>query len=398
METTSDRFDEPAFYLADPHATYRRLRDEDPVHWYEEGQFWVLTKYEDIKYVSTHPLQFSSSRIAILSGLVQKRNGKEPGIEQGGAVMFMDPPEHGPYRKIVSDHFRPREVAGLEDHVRAVISDIVDELPEGEFDLIERLAEPVPVFVFSRLLGVPAEDWHRIVHWATVITNLGTGQGTEEDSNIVTDEVGPYLWALLNERRTKPENDLLTMLTRAKFNGRLLNEVEIIGWATTLLAAGSETTQSLIAGIGDVLDRFPDQTDQFYADTALAAGLVEETMRWWTPVMSMARQAVVDVTLRDKVIRAGDGVLLLYSSANRDEERWGADADEFRIRRPDAAGNLGFGIGEHFCVGVHLARREARVLLEELAARGRRLQVVGDPVPRQSALMHTYDHLPVHLI
>jgi cytochrome P450 len=126
--------------------------------------------------------------------------------------------------------------------------------------------------------------------------------------------------------------------------------------------------------------------------------VVEETMRWWTPVMSMARQAVVDVPLRDKVIRKGDGVLLLYPSANRDEERWGDDADEFRISRPDASGNLGFGIGEHFCVGVHLARREARVLLEELAARGRRLQVVGDPVLRPSPLIHTYDHLPVELV
>ena len=121
-------------------------------------------------------------------------------------------------------------------------------------------------------------------------------------------------------------------------------------------------------------------------------------MRWWTPVMSMAREATQDIPLRDKVIRKGDGVLLLYSSANRDEERWGDDAEDFRVDRPDASGQLGFGIGEHFCMGAHLARREARILLEELAARGRRLDRVGEGELRSSTLIHTYDRFPVELV
>ena len=400
MSLIAERFDDAAFYLGDPHATYRRLRAEDPVHWYEEGQFWVITKYDDIKYVSTHPRLFSSRRIAILSGLVQQRKGLLPEADDAGipAVMFMDPPKHGPYRKIVSHRFTPKVVGSLDDHVREVIHELVVALPDGEFDFIEEVAEPLPVFVFSKLLGIPADDWHQVVEWATIITNLGSGAGTDEDMDIVHNVVGPYLWNLVTERRVHPTGDLLSMLTTAEFDGRPLDEVEIIGYATTLLAAGSETTQSLIGGLGHVLTRLGEPSDAFFADLELGAAMVEETMRWWTPVMSMAREASVDVPLRDKVIRKGDGVLLLYSSANRDEERWGDDAEEFRLGRPDIAGQLGFGIGEHFCVGAHLARREGRILLEELAARARGVEPVGEGSLRNSLLIHTYDRLPVRLV
>jgi cytochrome P450 len=401
MDTIAARFDTPAFYLGDPHSTYRRLRADDPVHWYEEGQFWVITKYDDIKFISTHPRLFSSRRIAILSGLVAQRNGELGHDHEGGdlpAVMFMDPPEHGPYRQVVSHRFTPKMVTALDSHVREVIHDLVANLPDGEFDLVERLAEPIPVFVFSRLLGIPPTDWRRVVEWSTIIANLGSGAGTDEDRDIVMNELGPYLWELVCERRKQPTDDLLSMLATAEFQGRPLTDPEIIGYANVLLAAGSETTQSLIGGLGHVLTTFQDEATRLFADPALASNMVEETMRWWTPVMSMAREATEDIPLRDKVIRKGQGVLLLYPSGNRDEERWGEDADEFRIDRARASAQLGFGIGEHFCMGAHLARREARILLEELAARGRRLDPMGKGEPRASALVHTYDRLPVELV
>jgi cytochrome P450 len=399
MDLIAERFDDPAFYLADPHATYRRLRAEDPVHWYEEGQFWVITKYDDIKYISTHPALFSSRRIAIMSGLVKRKHGELPPLDQDiPSVMFMDPPKHAPFRKVVSHRFTPKEVGSLDDHVREVIHGVVEVLPDGEFDLIAEVAERVPVFVFSRLLGIPPGDWQRVVRWATIIANLGSGAGTEDEMNIVENEVGPYLAELVNERRAHPTDDLLSLLARAEFEGRPLNDPELFGYASTLLSAGSETTQSLIGGLGHVLTTFPDQANRLFVDPNIAASMVEETMRWWTPVMSMAREATDDVRLRDKVIRKGDGVLLLYSSANRDEERWGDDAEEFWVDRPEASGQLGFGIGEHFCMGAHLARREGRILLEELAVRARGLERVGDGSMRSSTLIHTYDDFPVQLV
>ena len=226
--------------------------------------------------------------------------------------------------------------------------------------------------MFSKLLGVPDDDWHQVVEWATVIANQGSGQGTPEDMDVIFNEVGPYLWNLVTERRAAPTDDLLTLLTQAEFDGRPLEDAEIIGYGLTLLAAGSETTQSLIGGLGHVLTEFPDQAAEFFADPtpAMAGNVVEETLRWWTPVMSMARKATTDVPLRDKMIREDDGVLLLYSAANRDEDRWD-DVDTFDVHRPDASGQLGFGVGEHFCMGAHLARREGRILLEELVRRAK---------------------------
>jgi cytochrome P450 len=129
----------------------------------------------------------------------------------------------------------------------------------------------------------------------------------------------------------------------------------------------------------------------------MSINTVEETLRWWTPVMSMARQAVHDIELRGATIKEGQGVLLAYASANRDEEHWGPSAEEFDITRADAAGHLGFGVGEHFCMGAALARREAHLLLEEVAHRANGIEIVGERVPRASALVHTHDRLPVRL-
>jgi len=391
------RFDDPDFYLGDPDGTFRSLRDSDPVHWYAEGQFWVITKYDDLRFVSSRPDLFRSSRIAILSDLVDRKLGREPQMLGQRGVLFMDPPEHGAHRRTMSGNFTPRAVQQIEGHVQTVIRQVLDALPEGEFDWVELVAEPIPVYVFSKLLGIPEDDWPRVSSWATTITNAGTGRATEADMDLILGQVGPYLLDLTMQRRAHPADDFLTMLTTAEIDGVPFDEIQVMTWALTLLAAGSETTQSLIAALAACLDRFPDQATLLFSDSSLASNTVEETLRWWTPVMSMARQSATDVDLRGKTLEEGDGMLLAYASGNRDSDRWGPTADDFDIGRPDAFNHVGFGFGEHFCMGAHLARREARILLEELVCRSKGIQVVGEPVPRYSSLVRTYDRLPVEL-
>jgi cytochrome P450 len=391
------RFDRPDFYLESPDDDFAVLRESDPLHWSGADGFWVATKYDDIRFISSRPDLFPSSRVSILSDLIDLSRGREPANLGARGVKFMDPPEHTAHRKVVSVHFTPKAVKGMEGLVRQVIADVFDDLPSGEFDWIGSVAEPVPVFVFSRLLGVPEADWSKVSGWATTIANAGSGLATEEDYQVIFGEIAPFLMDLLDERRREPADDLLTMLTTVEVDGVPLDEIQTFTWAITLLAAGSETTQSLIAGMAACLDRFPAQADALYANPDLAGGAVEETLRWWTPVISMARQASTDVELRGRTMSAGEGVLLPYSSANRDEERWGPTAADFDIRRPDASNHLGFGFGAHFCIGAHLARREGRVVLEELCQRGRRIEIVGDGVPRRSSLVRTYDSLPVRL-
>jgi cytochrome P450 len=394
---TTARFDEPGFYLGDPNATFLELRENDPVHWYDDGQFWVITKYEDIKGISARPEKFSSKRIGVMMDLIAHRRGEDPQGYGTRGIMFMDPPEHRVHRKAIGVRFTPATVAKMEDRVRRVIQDALDGLPDGEFDWIEHIAEPIPVYVFSYLLGVPEEDWAKVAGWATTIANAGSGLATDADFDLIFNEIGPYLLGLAAERAKNPADDLLTMLTQVEINGEPFNEVQLMVYAMTLLAAGSETTQSLIAGLADCLDTHPEEAEKFFTDPTMSINTVEETLRWWTPVMSMARQAVHDIELRGATIKEGQGVLLAYASANRDEEHWGPSAEEFDITRADAAGHLGFGVGEHFCMGAALARREAHLLLEEVAHRANGIEIVGERVPRASALVHTHDRLPVRL-
>jgi cytochrome P450 len=391
------RFDDPAFYLGDPNATFRELRETDPLHWYDEGQFWVVTKYDDVKTISARPEKFKSERIAIMMDLIAHRQGVDPQGFGSRGIMFMDPPEHRAHRKAIGVRFTPAAVAKMEDRVRQVVAEAFDNLPTGEFDWIEHIAEPIPVYIFSYFLGVPEADWSQVAAWATTIAKAGSGLATDDDFQVIFDQIAPYLLALTAERAKDPRDDLLTMLTEVRIDGEPFNEVQIMVYAMTLLAAGSETTQSLLAGLIQCLDLHPDQSEKLFTDPSHSENTVEETLRWWTPVMSMARQAANDVEVRGKTVRAGQGLLMAYASANRDVDHWGPTAEEFDITRADAAGHVGFGVGEHFCMGAALARREARFVLAEVLRRAKGVRVTGRRIKRESSLVNTFDRLDVTL-
>jgi cytochrome P450 len=391
------RFDDPGFYLGDPNATFRELRETDPLHWYEEGKFWVVTKYDDIKTISARPEKFTSERIAIMMDLIAHRQGVDPQGFGSRGIMFMDPPEHRAHRKAIGVRFTPAAVAKMEDRVKQVVAQAFDNLPDGEFDWIEHIAEPIPVYIFSYFLGVPESDWSKVASWATTIAKAGSGLASDEDFQVIFDQIAPYLLGLAAERAESPRDDLLTMLTQVRIDDEPFNEVQIMVYAMTLLAAGSETTQSLLAGLIECLDLHPAAADALFADSSLSDNTVEETLRWWTPVMSMARQAAHDVELRGKKVLEGQGLLMAYASANRDVDHWGPTAEDFDITRSDAAGHVGFGVGEHFCMGAALARREARFVLAEVLRRAKAVHVTGQRIKRESSLVNTFDRLDVTL-
>jgi cytochrome P450 len=391
------RFDDPGFYLGDPNATFRELRETDPLHWYEEGKFWVVTKYDDIKTISARPEKFTSERIAIMMDLIAHRQGVDPQGFGSRGIMFMDPPQHRAHRKAIGIRFTPAAVAKMEDRVKQVVAQAFDDLPDGEFDWIEHIAEPIPVYIFSYFLGVPESDWSKVASWATTIAKAGSGLASDEDFQVIFDQIAPYLLGLAAERAESPRDDLLTMLTQVRIDDEPFNEVQIMVYAMTLLAAGSETTQSLLAGLIECLDVHPAAADALFADSSLSDNTVEETLRWWTPVMSMARQAAHDVELRGKKVLEGQGLLMAYASANRDVDHWGPTAEDFDITRSDAAGHVGFGVGEHFCMGAALARREARFVLAEVLRRAKAVHVTGQRIKRESSLVNTFDRLDVTL-
>jgi cytochrome P450 len=307
----------------------------------------------------------------------------------------MDPPQHNRYRKLVSRAFTPGMVAGLEGRIRAIARESLDAIRTGEtHDLVETVAVPLPMLVIADMLGVAAEDRETFKRWSdATIAAADTGQTPEAMEQV--GELFAYFYGKLGERRERPQQDLLSALAAAEIDGDRLADEELLLFCMTLLVAGNETTRNLIAGGAKALMEFPDQRRALVGHPDRLPGAVEEMLRWVTPIRSFARTATRDTEIRGQRIAAGDYVLLLYASGNRDEEVFGPTADVFDIGRPADVQHAAFGFGEHFCLGASLARLEARVLFEELLDRFPDFSLAGEIVPLRSTLMNGLVHMPV---
>jgi cytochrome P450 len=388
--------DRAEFFLNDPHPVFRRLRREDPVCWYEgSGGAWCLLKHADIEAVSRDPRRFTSTR-GIQIGL--RVEGMRPGGGIPPTILEMDPPEHNRHRKLVIQAFTPAAAANLEPSVRRIARECLDAIaPGGRVDLVDALAVPVPMYVIADMLGVPREDRAEFKRWSDAMIAAGGGYRNDETDGAFFEMFG-YFQRVLEQRRRAPKDDLVSTLAHAEIDGDRLSDPEILMFCTTLLAAGNETTRNLISGGVLLLGRHPEERRRLLADPDLMTGAVEEMLRWWTPVQSFIRTATQDSEIRGRKIREGQVLLLLYASANRDEEIWGDDADRFDVARDHTRRrHLAFGFGEHLCLGAPLARLEARVVLEELLARHPDFELAGEPRMLRSRLMHAIEHLPIEL-
>jgi cytochrome P450 len=391
----SDDFapDRAEFFLGDPHAVFRRLRREDPLPWYEgSGGAWCALKHADIEAVSRNPRLFTSTR-GIQIGL------RVEGMRPGGVpptILEMDPPEHNRHRKLVIQAFTPAAASKLEPLVRRIARECLDSIePGGQVDLVDALAVPVPMYTIADMLGVPREDRADFKRWSDAMIEAGGGNRSA-DSDTALAEMFGYFQRVLEQRRREPKDDLVSTLACAEIDGDRLRDPEILMFCVTLLAAGNETTRNLISGGALLLGRHPEEKRRLLALPELLPGAVEEMLRHWTPVQSFIRTATMDTELRGRRIRAGQTLLLLYASANRDEEVWGDDADRFDVGRDHTRRrHLAFGFGEHLCLGAPLARLEARVVFEELLARFPQFELAGPPELLHSRLMHGVERLPV---
>ncbi|HLK11552.1 MAG TPA: cytochrome P450 [Candidatus Binatia bacterium] len=381
---------DPDFYGPGVEDAYRRLRAEAPVYWCEEAGFWALAKYADVDHVSRNAPLFCSSKGILVNDPM--RDGTMP--DQPPSIIYMDAPAHARYRRLVSRAFTPRMVATLEPRIRALAQASLAALVPGEpLDFVEQVAVPLPLLVIAEMLGVPAADRPQFKRWSDAII-AGADAGPAATLAVVQELFG-YFHEVLEARRRQPRDDLVSALARAEVEGERLADAEILMFCMTLLVAGNETTRNLIAGGARALLLFPDQRRRLRADPGLLPGAVEEMLRWVTPVKTFARTATADTTIRGRRIAAGDYVVLLYASANRDEEVWGPDAEAFDVGRPPGPGHLAFGIGPHACLGSNLATLEARVLFEELLARFPSFEAAGEAVALRSTVMNGIVRMPV---
>jgi cytochrome P450 len=397
------------FYLADPHAAYAQLRRESPVHWFappiarDGGGMWVLSKWEDIRFVSKHPKLFSSAHGMLLNDRLQDAGVKRADYApQAETIVMLDPPRHAPVRNLVSSVFTPRRVAELEGWMRELCAASFDDLPRDEpIDLVSEIAAPIPALSIARILGVPRERWRHFQECANAMIEVAAGDPSDrtvlERHGPKLGELTAYLSERALEKRETPGDDLLSALAHVEEGGLRFEHKDVLMMAMTLLGAGNETTRTLIAQACWALARQRDQLEALVSNPARIEGAIEEFLRYVTPVHSHARTATEAVEVRGQTIAAGDYVVMLYASGNRDEEVW-PDGEVLDVTRdPETNPHLSLGHGEHFCLGAHLARLEARVVFEEFLSRFPNYELAGPPERLRSTHINGLVEMPVIL-
>lgn len=381
-----------------PYETWRRLRAEAPVHFVDRphGQpFWALTRHEDITKISRDPRRFlNAPRLTVASdrGEIPLR-----------MLLNMDPPEHHAYRTLVNKQFTPRALARITAQVDAIAAAILDELitdgAEREIDFVERVSSLLPIWVIAEMLGIPRDDWEKLFHWTNQIVGAGDpeyqveGRTSIETMHEAQSGMFEYFSEMTEDRRKQPRDDLVSVLTNAAIDGAPLPTHELLSYYALLVLAGNETTRNATTGGMLALIENPDQFDRVRRDPSLVKPLVEEILRFTSPVVHFCRTPTEDFEMHGEKIRAGENLCLFYPSANRDERVFDAP-DEFRIdRRPNR--HIAFGIGEHVCLGAHVARLELQVIFRHLTARLEAVELAGPLERLRSSVVGGIKHMPI---
>jgi cytochrome P450 len=359
--------------MADPYPFYERLRREEPVARDDHNGFWVLSRYADAVVALRDHVRFSSAE-----GIGPGKGGRSP----QGPLIMRDPPDHTRLRSLVGRAFTPRTIAALEPRIREITDQMIDGvIDQGSFDLIQDLATPLPVIVIAELLGVEPERREDFKRWSDDVVR-SIGPTMEMDGSRLQQsffDLGAYFYQAVEERRRGRRNDLISALVAAHEDQDALTSMEVLNFCTLLLIAGNETTTNLIANAMLALAQHPEQVEALSANPALIPSMVEEALRYDGPVQGIYRTATRDVTFGETTIPAGDKVLVLFASADRDEAQF-PNAGCFDITRTPN-NHIAFGYGIHFCLGAPLARLEARIAFEHLFRRMTNLRPDPDATP-----------------
>lgn len=370
MRESIDLLD-PHFYARNPHDAYAWMREHEPVFRDEANELWGITKNEDVRDVELNDEVFVSGRGYRSVYYPDETN-----------MIAQDDPRHAEQRKIVRRRFTP---PGLRDHeaeIRSLVTELVDAaVDKGEIEVVDDLAAQLPTRVICRMLGFPEDDWPRVKRWSEQLMRtdmafrdpeLGRdfGSAAMEIRDFVTGE-------LLPDRRENPRDDLVSVWAHAQIDGEPLTDWTITHEVGLFVAGGSETTRTTIAHALRTFCDHPDQWELLADDPDLMPGAVEEIVRWVTPLNNFFRTAVEDTEVRGRPMAAGDKVILLYPSANRDEDVFD-DPFAFDVTRTPNP-HVAFGFGTHHCLGANLAKLELRTLFRELTSRLTNLRPVTEP-------------------
>jgi cytochrome P450 len=383
-----------ARYKVDPHSIWRRLRDEAPLYYNEDLDFYAVSRFADVDAFSRDPKTFCSSHGTVLEMISPEPTDME-------IMIFMDPPDHTRYRRLVSKAFTPRRMAQLEDDIRTLCADLLDALAgRSSFDYVQDFGARVPAYVIAALLGVPPEDRDMVRGWIDESFHLDPEKGMYNDvSAVAMGKLQEYAAGALAERQKKPRDDMFTDLVNGEIvdeDGELrrLTMEQSVNFALLIGSAGTETVARLLGWAALTLDDNPEQRVELAADAGLLSNAVEELLRYEAPSPVQSRWCTADVGIHGQTIPANSKVVMITGSAGRDERVF-PDADRFDIHRK-IDHHLSFGYGIHFCLGAALARTEGRIALEETLKRFPEWSVNRDEaVPLFTSTVRGYTKLPI---
>ena len=352
-----------------PFETYRRLRDEAPAYYSDKYGFWALSRYDDVAPAIKDCETYSSARGVSLDMFMDEPNPDMPDL-----VIMMDPPDHTKMRKLVNKVFTPRSVAALEPMIRAKITDYADRLDPKSFDAVQDFSALFPVEIITTMLGVPPADRQQVRHWLDRALTRAPGDfRPSEDGMAANIESGLYYYELVQKRRAKPQDDMISQLIQVEVEREdggvaRLTDIEITGFLSLLGGAGAETVTKVVASALVILSERPEQWRMLAQDRSMIPAAFEEVLRFEGPVGYLIRYSMRDIEIHGRTIPKSVPVMLVTGAATRDERAF-PDPDVFDVRRKPSGFNLGFGYGAHSCLGAALARMEGRIALEVLLDR-----------------------------
>ena len=401
MATAIDIYSPEVFVDGAPHELFEQLRNEQPVVYQEmpgEPGYWAVLRHADVVHVSRHPEIFSATE----GGVVLENLDAQSLEAMRNMLLAMDPPRHTAYRKPVSPRFKARVIAGLDQRVRTITNEILDRGEtlmdaDRQVEFVHDICAKLPSQILGEIMGLPAADWP-MIH-AMAERNSGSqdpdiAEGGDRGNASV--DMAMYAMDFAAKRREMPlQGDLTDVLLGSEFDGHLMTDIDFAHFFVQLVTAGNDTTRTMLSSGLLALLLHPDQMELVRDDNGLIPGFVEETLRWANPLHYFRRTAVLDTEVAGQAIGKGEKVAMIYTSANRDGRVF-AEPHDFDVTR-DPNPHLSFGIGTHFCLGVHLARLEGRVFFETLLGRYPSIELVGEPVRQRSNLNNSLKRLPVTL-